>query len=351
MLADSRYTIQARREAPEARLFEAYNDLPARWPELAASVGARRVAVEAGFVSHARVAAARGGRAGRRARARRGLARGGPGRQGARRARARGRRLRGGRPGARGAAARDPARRDRGRPGAAARVADADRRAPRRSRSTSPAWPARRRRCRTARRATDPCVAGQVLLFDFGAQVAGYRSDMTRTLFVGDPTARDLDVYELVARAQVGGDRGDRGGGRPAAVASLRRCRAAGRSTAVARDVIASARARRPFRPQPRSRDRARDARGAVARQDAPATTRCRARRCSRSSPASTSMARWASGSRTSCARRSRRQGRAPDPISPRDSRRRGRQRLRVDRYAEPPWTRCPSIRSPSSAG
>ena len=53
VLADSRYTIQARREAPDARIVEAYNDLPARWPELMSSVGARRVAVEAGFVSHA----------------------------------------------------------------------------------------------------------------------------------------------------------------------------------------------------------------------------------------------------------------------------------------------------------
>jgi Xaa-Pro aminopeptidase len=44
--------------------------------------------------------------------------------------------------------------------------------------------------------------AGRVLLFDFGAQVAGYRSDMTRTLFVGAPTDRDLAVYDLVARAQ-----------------------------------------------------------------------------------------------------------------------------------------------------
>ena len=43
---------------------------------------------------------------------------------------------------------------------------------------------------------------GAVLLFDFGAQVEGYRSDMTRTLFVGEPTERDLAVYELVARAQ-----------------------------------------------------------------------------------------------------------------------------------------------------
>jgi Xaa-Pro aminopeptidase len=43
---------------------------------------------------------------------------------------------------------------------------------------------------------------GSVLLFDFGAQVDGYRSDMTRTLFLGEPSARDLAVYELVARAQ-----------------------------------------------------------------------------------------------------------------------------------------------------
>jgi Xaa-Pro aminopeptidase len=47
-----------------------------------------------------------------------------------------------------------------------------------------------------------PLRAGSVVLFDFGAQVAGYRSDMTRTLFVGEPGARDLEVYELVARAQ-----------------------------------------------------------------------------------------------------------------------------------------------------
>jgi Xaa-Pro aminopeptidase len=45
-------------------------------------------------------------------------------------------------------------------------------------------------------------TAGEVLLFDFGAQVAGYRSDMTRTLFVGDPTGDDLAVYRLVAEAQ-----------------------------------------------------------------------------------------------------------------------------------------------------
>ncbi len=47
-----------------------------------------------------------------------------------------------------------------------------------------------------------PVLDRAVLLFDFGAQVAGYRSDMTRTLFVGEPTARDLAIYELVATAQ-----------------------------------------------------------------------------------------------------------------------------------------------------
>ncbi len=48
----------------------------------------------------------------------------------------------------------------------------------------------------------DVVQSGAVVLFDFGAQVAGYRSDMTRTLFVGEPTERDLGVYRLVARAQ-----------------------------------------------------------------------------------------------------------------------------------------------------
>jgi Xaa-Pro aminopeptidase len=47
-----------------------------------------------------------------------------------------------------------------------------------------------------------PVISGAVLLFDFGAQVEGYRSDMTRTLFVGEPTERDLAVYRTVAAAQ-----------------------------------------------------------------------------------------------------------------------------------------------------
>ena len=47
-----------------------------------------------------------------------------------------------------------------------------------------------------------PIAPGEVLLFDFGAQVDGYRSDMTRTLFVGEPVERDLGLYRLVAEAQ-----------------------------------------------------------------------------------------------------------------------------------------------------
>ena len=47
-----------------------------------------------------------------------------------------------------------------------------------------------------------PVLANAALLFDFGAQVAGYRSDMTRTLFVGEPTARDAALYGVVAASQ-----------------------------------------------------------------------------------------------------------------------------------------------------
>ena len=46
LLADSRYTIQARRQAPASRLFEAYGKLSDRWAEIVGSVGARRVGVD-----------------------------------------------------------------------------------------------------------------------------------------------------------------------------------------------------------------------------------------------------------------------------------------------------------------
>lgn len=201
LLADSRYTVQARDEAPDARLAEAYNDLSARWPDLVASVGARRVAVEAGFVSHAvwqRLALAapdvelvpvEGWLEADRA-------------------------------------VKEPAELER----VAAACAVADRALAALLPSIRPGvteatlaleleWLMRTGgaealafdvACLAGPQAAlphgspgdRPVRAGAVVLFDFGAQVAGYRSDMTRTLFVGEPTERDLAIYDLVARAQ-----------------------------------------------------------------------------------------------------------------------------------------------------
>jgi Xaa-Pro aminopeptidase/Xaa-Pro dipeptidase len=201
MLADSRYTIQARREAPAARLVEVYNNLTTVWPELLGSVGAHRVAVESGFVSHAmweRLSAAAPGvelvpiegwiEADR--------------------------------------AIKEPAELER--VAAACSVADRALAAllpeiragvTERDLALRLEWLMRTGgaealafdvACLAGPEAAlphgspgdRPVLEGQVLLFDFGAQVAGYRSDMTRTLFVGKPSPRDLDIYELVARAQ-----------------------------------------------------------------------------------------------------------------------------------------------------
>jgi Xaa-Pro aminopeptidase len=201
VLADSRYTIQARQEAPEARLFEAYHDLPSRWPELVASVGARRVAVEGAFVPHATWAR---------------LAEAAPdvelvsveGWLEADRA------------------TKEPSEIER----IAAACAVADRAlaallprivpgATEVELALALEWEMRTNgaealafdvACLSGPQAAlphgaprdEPIANGAVLLFDFGAQVAGYRSDMTRTLFVGEPRERDLEVYRTVARAQ-----------------------------------------------------------------------------------------------------------------------------------------------------
>jgi len=201
VLADSRYTIQARREAPEARVDETGYDLPARWGALCESVGARRVGVEAGVATHAlwtRLAAAapavelvpiEGWLEADRA-------------------------------------TKEPTEIER--IAAACAVAD---------RALAGLLPAIRPGVTEADLALDlewrirtggaealafdvaclggpeaalphgapgerPIRSGAVLLFDFGAQVAGYRSDMTRTLFVGEPAERDLAVYDVVRRAQ-----------------------------------------------------------------------------------------------------------------------------------------------------
>jgi Xaa-Pro aminopeptidase len=201
VVTDSRYTLQAGREAPQAVIDEIGYDLPAVWPRLLARVGARRVAVEAGSVSHAlwqRLAAA----------------------------------------------APDvdlvpdegwvEAMRATKTPDEIERIAAACAVADRALATLLPdvragvtehdlalrlEWLIRTGgaealafdvACLAGPEAAlphgspgdRPVIAGAVLLFDFGAQVEGYRSDMTRTLFVGEPSARDLDLYALVAAAQ-----------------------------------------------------------------------------------------------------------------------------------------------------
>ena len=201
VLADSRYTLQARREAPDARVEAVTYDLPVRWAELCAAIGARRVAVPAADISHAlwgELAAAAPGVE---------LVPAGGWVDEDR-------------------AVKEPAEVER----IAAACAVADRALAVLLPEVRPgvteaalAW-----RLETLIReggaealAFDVAAlagpqaalphgspgerrvrAGQVLLFDFGAQVAGYRSDMTRTLFVGEPRPRDLAVHELVVRAQ-----------------------------------------------------------------------------------------------------------------------------------------------------
>ncbi|HSW40923.1 MAG TPA: aminopeptidase P family protein [Patescibacteria group bacterium] len=231
VLADSRYTLQARHEAPSARVEDVTYDLRARWPDLLASIGARRVAVPAGDLPHAlwealRVAAPDVE-----------LTPAGPWIDEDR-------------------AVKEPAEIER--IAAAAAVAD---------RALATLLPEIRAGTTEARLAwrlevlmreggaealafdvaalagpraalphgspgRQPVRAGRVLLFDFGAQVAGYRSDMTRTLFVGWPADRDLALYDLVASAQ------------EAAIALLEAAVAAGGELPSGRAVDAAARDR-----------------------------------------------------------------------------------------------------------
>ena len=234
VLADSRYTVQARHEAPDARLEPVTYDLPARWAELCASIGARRVAVPAADVSHAlwgELAAAAplvelvpaeawvdADRAVKEpaeverieaacAVADRALAALLP-------------EIRPGLTEAKLAWRLEVLMREGGAEALAFDVAALA--------GPGAALPHGSPGARRIR-------AGQVLLFDFGAQVAGYRSDMTRTLFVGEPRAGDLAIYDLVARAQ------------SAAITYLEDELAAGRepdgraADGAARDVIAAA--------------------------------------------------------------------------------------------------------------
>jgi len=52
------------------------------------------------------------------------------------------------------------------------------------------------------RPSAEPLAAGRALLLDFGCQVDGYCSDMTRTVFLGAPDDETRRLYELVAGAQ-----------------------------------------------------------------------------------------------------------------------------------------------------
>ena len=46
---------------------------------------------------------------------------------------------------------------------------------------------------------------GHTVIIDVGALVDGYHSDMTRTFFIGEPTALQTELYEVVLAAQVAG--------------------------------------------------------------------------------------------------------------------------------------------------
>lgn len=59
---------------------------------------------------------------------------------------------------------------------------------------------------------------GEFVVLDFGAVLDGYRSDMTRTVCVGQPTARMRDLYAVVYEAHLQGAAAVRGGAAAAAV-------------------------------------------------------------------------------------------------------------------------------------
>jgi Xaa-Pro aminopeptidase len=201
VLADSRYAIQAEAQASGARIVDGPRDLARSWPELVASVGAKRIGVEAGVMPYAVW-----------------------------------RRLEAAAPDVElvpvegwieeDRATKEPAELER--VGAACAVADRalaallpDIRLGTTEHDLAFALEIWMRRNGGDGVAFDPtCLvgpnaalphgspsaaavrSGAVILFDFGAQVDGYRSDMTRTLFVGEPSERDLAIYELVAKAQ-----------------------------------------------------------------------------------------------------------------------------------------------------
>jgi Xaa-Pro aminopeptidase len=57
-----------------------------------------------------------------------------------------------------------------------------------------------------------PLAHGDIVKMDFGCVVAGYHSDMTRTVGFGDVASRLVDIYEIVRRAQEAGVKAVRAG-------------------------------------------------------------------------------------------------------------------------------------------
>lgn len=201
VLADSRYRLQAVEQAPDARIQSTTNELAALWPSLVSGVGARRVAVEAASISHELWEE-----------------------------------LRNAAPAVELVPVSGWVEADRAVKTASeierirAACGVADRSLASTLRRIKPGvterelamgleWEMRTGgaealafgiACLAGPSAARPhgspsdreVLIGRVLLFDFGAMVAGYRSDMTRTLFVGDPNPRDIAVYEVVAAAQ-----------------------------------------------------------------------------------------------------------------------------------------------------
>lgn len=54
--------------------------------------------------------------------------------------------------------------------------------------------------------------AGEPIVVDLGAQVAGYHSDLTRTICLGQPDKQFTEIYDLVLRAQLAAETAIRGG-------------------------------------------------------------------------------------------------------------------------------------------
>ncbi|MBN1888455.1 MAG: aminopeptidase P family protein [Thermoflexales bacterium] len=71
--------------------------------------------------------------------------------------------------------------------------------------------------------------AGEPIIVDLGACVEGYRSDITRTFWIGRPSKRFTRIYELVRQAQ------------ETALASIRAGMSGKQADGLARDVIAEA--------------------------------------------------------------------------------------------------------------